>query len=116
MYDISPIIEDCVALYDRVSENVKPLRGKRVLITGANGLIGGFLADFLAYLNDSHGYDISIHLTSLSEPSNAVRISHLISREDVSYTAWDFPNPVPESTFGGFDFVFFMSGYGQPKK
>jgi len=116
MYDIAPIVEDCERLYDRVSETVASLREKRVLITGANGLIGGFIADFLAYLNDHHDYKINIHLTSLSEPKSAARIVHLLSRKDVTYTSWDLTNPVPEGTFGGFDFVFFMSGYGQPKK
>ena len=40
--------------YEKIfnSVDLQKLKNKQVLITGANGLIGGFLAEFFKYLND----------------------------------------------------------------
>ena len=53
--------------YNRILEQLDTTRLKNtnVLITGANGLIGGFLADFFTYLNEQHNYNIKMVLTSL---------------------------------------------------
>ena len=45
--------------------NLTKLSNANILITGANGLIGGFLADLFSYLNDTHDYNIKLTLTSL---------------------------------------------------
>jgi len=42
------------------------LKNKSVLITGANGLIGSYLIDYLLYLNDNKKYNISIYALSRS--------------------------------------------------
>jgi len=115
-YDFSPIQEDCEDLFKITKDRIEPLKEASVLVTGANGLLGGFLSDYLCYLNDKHGFNIRIHLTSLSKKDAAVRISHLVDRKDVTYTPWDFSEEIDENTFSSYDYVFFLSGYGQPKK
>ena len=47
---------------DRIFKNseLSELKNKTILITGANGLIGGFIADFLHYLNVEYDYNIKI--------------------------------------------------------
>lgn len=42
------------------------MRGKSILITGATGLIGSYLTDFLLWLNAAHNMDIDIFAVSTS--------------------------------------------------
>ena len=115
-YNLGVIEEDCKKLYDKIGSNLDELRNKSVMVTGANGLLGGFTSDFIAYLNDHHGFNMRLNLTSLSHQDNATRISHLLDKEYVRYFSWDLRNSFPEDQMPDVDFVFFMSGYGQPKK
>ena len=115
MYNLDTILKDCEKVIQNV--NTDSLKDSCVLITGANGLIGGFLADLFCHLNDKMSYKTKIYLTSYSQPSAAKRISHLLSRPDVEYFSWDSSKPIdlgvlPEKI----DYTFFCSGYGQPSK
>lgn len=104
--------------FERVIQQISldELKHKRILITGANGLIGGFLADFLQYLNDQHQYGIEMVLTSLSQTPK--RLEHLLSNSNVTYisknlalsTGWDV------NEFGKIDYCFYCAGYAQPSK
>ena len=114
-YNISVITEECKRLASRV--NYEKFRGKTIVITGANGLIGGFLADFFCYLNDNHDLNSKIHLTSYSPLTRAVRIRHLFHRSDLEYFSWDCSNSIsPFVLPKKIDYCFFCSGYGQPSK
>ena len=42
----------CIRIFKNC--DVSKLKNKTILITGANGLIGGFLSDFFDYLNNSN--------------------------------------------------------------
>jgi dTDP-glucose 4,6-dehydratase/UDP-glucuronate decarboxylase len=116
MYDTKIIISECAKLYDSLGDKVLSLRDKTVLVTGSNGLLGGFFSDFFVYLNDFHNFNIKIQLTSLSKREDATRILHLLNRSDVSYRSCDLSKAIDEYCFEKSDFIFFMSGYGQPKK
>ena len=48
------------SILDRV--NLQEFKSKTILITGANGLIGGFLTDFFIYLNEEHSYNVNLIL------------------------------------------------------
>ena len=115
-YNLEPIMKDCEHLFSITNQRVQSLRKKKILVTGANGLLGGFLSDFFCYLNDKHDFDIQLSLTSLSLPDSANRILHLLNRNDVTYIPWDFSQEVKPGLFDDNDYVFFLSGYGQPKK
>lgn len=115
-YNFSIIEDDCKELFSRDIKNINTFKYKSVLITGANGLIGGFLSDFMCYLNDKHNFNINIYLTSLSEKEKAQRIQHLVNRKDVTYFSWDLANEFPTEKIKNVNYVFFASGYGQPKK
>ena len=39
-------------IVETLGDTADEFKGKTILITGANGLIGGFLSDFFIYLND----------------------------------------------------------------
>jgi len=110
------IKEDCKNLFEKKIKNLDKLKNKKVLITGANGLIGSFISDFFCFLNDEHQFNIDIQLTSLSRQEKAIRIKHLFDRHDVSYFSWDLAEEIPLNFLKPADYVFFASGYGQPKK
>jgi len=103
-----------IDLYNRVFDNcdVSKLKNKSVLITGSNGLIGGFITEFLNFLNDKHNYNIEIILTSLS--NNPKRIKHLLNKKYVKYFSQDL-----SKGFNGnykVDYCFYCAGYAQPSK
>lgn len=114
-YDYNIILKDCDILFSRV--NSEKLKNKSVLITGANGLIGSFLADYINFLNKKHDFNIKLYLTSYSEKQNLERIKHLINEKNVTYFKWDASCDIDAGLLpGDLDYTFFCSGYGQPAK
>ena len=111
---------------DRIFKNseLSELINKTVLITGANGLIGGFIADFLHYLNIEHDYNIKIILTSLSKTPK--RLEHLLDKDDVLYLPIDLADEKTEINFFEkglplyknikIDYCLYCAGYAQPGK
>jgi dTDP-glucose 4,6-dehydratase/UDP-glucuronate decarboxylase len=101
--------------YSRILKQVDTLKLKdtSVLITGANGLIGGFLADFFSYLNDEYDYNIKIILTSLSK--NPSRINHLLNSPNITYIDTDLSKD-DKLNLSKIDFCFYCAGYAQPSK
>lgn len=116
MYDTNIILNECVNLHERLGNSIDVFKDATVLVTGANGLLGGFFSDFFVYLNERYDFNIKIQLTSLSAANDASRVKHLLNKPNVTYTSWDLSQPVSNDMFEKTDFVFFMSGYGQPKK
>lgn len=117
MYNRKIIEQDCEELYERARPTIEKFKNKKILITGANGLLGGFFADFFTFLNEKHQFNLKIYLTSLSSADDAVRIKHIIEKKSfVKYYQWDMSNAFPKNVFDDADYIFFMSGYGQPKK
>ena len=49
-----------------LNSDIDKLKNKSILITGANGLIGSYIVDFLRYLNSEKSYNISIYAMSRS--------------------------------------------------
>ena len=113
-YNFDIIEQDCELLYNKV--DCTNLRNRKVLITGANGLIGSFMADFLSFLN-TKDYNIDICLTSYSDAPHAERIQHLLANNRVKYFSWDCSQSININLLDPeLDFIFFCSGYGQPAK
>ena len=93
-------------------KDIDNFQQKNILITGANGLIGGALAEFFVFLNENYSFGIKIHLTSLSQKPE--RIKHLLNRKDITYTPLDLSKD--DKIKGIFDYCFYCSGYAQPAK
>ena len=93
-------------------KSISNFYNKNILITGANGLIGGALAEFFVHLNEKYNYNIKLYLTSLSK--NPERIKYLISKKDVHYFSMDLSKD--NKITGIFNYCFYCSGYAQPAK
>jgi len=114
-YNFDIINNDCEILFSKIDST--KLKNKTVLITGANGLIGSFMADYCNYLNNKHDFNITLYLTSFSEPNKLERIKHLINLPNIHYFSWDASTKIDVSLLpSDLEYVFFCSGYGQPSK
>ena len=99
-------------IFNTLGSNLDEFKDKTILITGANGLIGGFLSEFFMYLNDEHNFNSKLVLTSLSDDPK--RLGNLIYRKDVQYYSRDLTND--SWFFDEIDFCIYCAGYAQPNK
>ncbi|PIU99068.1 epimerase [Candidatus Wolfebacteria bacterium CG03_land_8_20_14_0_80_36_15] len=89
-----------------------PLAGKRILLTGANGLIGSYFAHLFHYLNENLKIGLKADLITRSEISPKSRIYYLknsphlkIIQKDLSqYNVYTEP----------YDYVIHSAGYATP--
>jgi nucleoside-diphosphate-sugar epimerase len=99
------------------TNNYTNFKNKNILITGANGLIGGILADFFHYLNQEKKFNINLILTSKSKSSDLIRIKHLLTEEYVTYFDYDLSTAtqnIPD--LPKIDYCFYSAGYATPTK
>ena len=100
------------------TQDFNHFNNKTILITGANGLLGGIISDFFSYLNENKNFKINLLLTSKSEFSKLTRIKHLLDKEYVKYFSHDMTKSSPFSNISGYkiDYCFYSSGYATPTK
>lgn len=105
------IIEsDCRDILRRV--DVRKMRGKKILITGASGFLGQYLAATLAHANREQNLGATVHCIGLHTPP-ALLASIVRSDKKMSYRRVDLSKPF---TLRGYDYIFHAAGYGQPAK
>lgn len=108
------IEEDLKQIVDDVGlEVLKKLEGKTVLVTGSNGLLGSYLVDNLAYLND-HFFENPCRIIGLSKSpvEKSGRLNHLQSRSDVKLLAHDVTLPLVVDE--PIHFIIHSAGYSSP--
>ncbi len=96
--------------YDQIklAFDVNELKGKTVLVTGANGLIGSNLVNVLYYLSRKHNLDLHIIAHSFSVP-----VAWLPKDKNIQYMSSDLSQGIGELSF---DVLIHTATYGQPKK
>lgn len=76
------------------TDGIKQLQGKRLLITGATGLIGVCLIDALMLYNQQ-GADIHIYATGRSKQSATSRLGEYFEDEHFQFIEQDVCQPLP---------------------
>ncbi len=104
------IREDCEELLSKI--DLEPLRGKRVLITGANGLLGQYIAALVLVADAQMKLKVQLTCVSLHGPNKYLK--QFMSQPRFHFKKINLAKPFRIE--GKFDYVAHMAGYGQPAK
>jgi nucleoside-diphosphate-sugar epimerase len=86
---IDMIEEDCERVTTGVSDSLSTLKGQCILITGGTGFVGTWLAELVAFLNDTHNFNTKLILLSGRAYNFSAKAPHLAMRKDVSVVERD---------------------------
>ncbi len=101
-----------VPFYKKISiANIKALKGKTILVTGSNGLIGGNIITFLDYLSEKNNLELLIIAVSRSDKETWLPHSRRIK-----YIQEDLVSAKSKVFSLKFDFLIHAATYAQPKK
>lgn len=89
------------------------LKDKKIILTGATGLIGSAVADILFYLNKSEGYNIKILLAGRSKSRMRDRFYCMEEGKDYHFVEYDAERETNIEERA--DYVVFGASYGDPK-
>jgi dTDP-glucose 4,6-dehydratase/UDP-glucuronate decarboxylase len=107
----SIIQKDIEQIIDTV--NLMPLKGKRILFTGSNGLFGRYISLLVFILNQKYNYNTKLYCLSLHEPNQDIREAARIDKNII-------PRSVDLSKSFQFgekvDYIFHAACYAQPQK
>ena len=87
---INPIIKrDIKNIIKRLDNKINALSGKRVLITGASGLIGSYIVETIAYLNSEKKLPRQCKVLGLqkSKITKNDRLGYLLNRPDIKFVS-----------------------------
>src|SRR3954454_10106518 len=84
--DLAIVHGDVASIVDRLGDRVGKLSGATVGVTGASGMVGGFLSDVLADLNASGILPgpMAVNLFTRTHPAPGSRLEHLVGRTDIT--------------------------------
>ncbi len=92
--------------------DVRKMRGKHVLITGASGFLGQYIVATLSLANREQGLRCNILGVGKHKPKTL--LAALLRKDKrLSYRRVDLSKPFH---LKGFDYIFHAAGYGQPAK
>lgn len=104
------IEDDCQKILSQV--NVKKIKGKKILITGANGFLGQHITATLSLANHKMNLNCTIDAIGLNAPKKIIR-SLLREHKNIFYHRIDLTKPFK---LRGYDYIFHSAGYSQPAK
>lgn len=86
-----------------LGEGTESLRGRRILITGATGLIGLYMIDFLIWLNQQYDMDLKIYAAAQSLEKLNKRFGN--QKQNLIFLECDLSLPETFTTQEQFDFI-----------
>ena len=92
--------------------NREKLGGKRILITGATGLIGSFLTDLLLYANQAYGMGMDVFILARDEKRAAERFASSMGEEGFYGIFQDVTQPLQLEE--PLDYIIHAAGDGSP--
>jgi nucleoside-diphosphate-sugar epimerase len=95
-----PVVrDDLPEIAEALGSRVSAFAGRSVFITGANGMLAAYMADTLAYLNDSGALQQPCRLMLLVRSLDRARqrFAHLLERNDVELLIQDVCAPLAPS-------------------
>lgn len=87
---INPIIKkDIESIVRRLGKSANDFSGRTVLITGASGLIGGYILETIAYLNSEGSLSTSCKIIGLqkNKVTKKGRFGYLLNRSDIEFVS-----------------------------
>lgn len=110
-----PVIEqDMPEIVEGVGDEIQRFAGKTLLITGAGGVLPGYLADSVAYCN-RHVLSRPARLVLLvrTPPRPGSRLAHLVERPDVEFLIQDAATPT--AIDGALHFIIHAASPATPR-
>ena len=111
MNSIDPIIrQDIKSVCD--STNIDPFAHSKILLLGANGLIGAYFAHLFQYLNEEYKFGIELDLVTRSPITKASRLYDLTDTPGFNFIQKDLSEYATYEK--KYDFILHSAGYGSP--
>ena len=89
-----------------------PLRKKRILLTGARGLLGSYFAHLMHYLNSELSYGIEADLITKNPIAASSFLQSIVGTPGLSFFAKDVSEPIAYDR--AYDYMIHAAGYGTP--
>lgn len=110
MQKINTIVKaDCLDILNSI--NLAPFKNKKILITGANGLLGQYIANVFFVANQEKKLNCAITCVTLHDSN---RFLKRILGGKIKFKKINLAKPFKLP--GKFDYIFHAAGYGQPAK
>ena len=90
------------------------LQGRRVMLSGATGLIGSFLADVILEKNRREGLDCTVVALGRHEDEARARFSRYAEDPHFVFVRYDVKEPLAGDSAGGADFVLHLASNTHP--
>ncbi len=110
MKNVNAIVKaDCLDILNSI--DLAPFKNKKILVTGANGLLGQYLANLFFVANREKNLNCSLTCVTLHEPN--IFLKRILGGK-IKFKKLNLAKPfkLPEK----FDYIFHAAGYGQPAK
>ncbi|QQG44082.1 MAG: NAD-dependent epimerase/dehydratase family protein [Candidatus Roizmanbacteria bacterium] len=107
----SVVIEDCLNIIKSI--NLKPFKGKKILLTGSNGFFGRYIAHIIYSLNKKKGYNTTLYCLSLHSPNQDIKTLSSLDKNII---------PIKKDLSKDFNFkhtinyIIHAACYAQPQK
>ncbi len=106
-YQNETVLADMRQLYHSVSA-VQMLKGKRVLVTGATGMLATYCCYFLCHLNEAHAFGIELTALVRNADKAKQKFAGLWDKPYFQLLVQDITAPI--QTESRFDYILHMSG------
>lgn len=88
-------------------------KNKTVLISGASGMIGGYLCESLLYLNEKRKLNIRVIALARNKNKSRLRFFHYLGRKDLKIIIGDVNNPI--KNVKNIDYIIHAASPASPK-